>query len=82
MKLRVIPVKWLPCKRGTKLDFVPEWNSYQYHVNTPWADSDRGSTANMSNINGAVAQKRRQQHQESDGWKLQEDLEQRKEIYM
>ena len=34
-KLRVIPVKWLPCKRGTKLDFVPEWNSYRYHVNTP-----------------------------------------------
>ena len=23
----------LPCKRGTKLDFVPEWNSYRYHVN-------------------------------------------------
>ena len=35
MKLRVIPVKWLPCKRGTKLDFIPEWNSYRYHVNTP-----------------------------------------------
>ena len=35
MKLRIIPVKWLPCKCGTKLDFVPEWNSYQYHVNTP-----------------------------------------------
>ena len=34
-KLRVIPVKWLPCKRGTKFDFVPEWNSYRYHVNTP-----------------------------------------------
>ena len=23
MKRRVIPVKWLPCKHGTKLDFVP-----------------------------------------------------------
>ena len=34
-KLRVIPVKWLPCKCGTKLDFVPKWNSYRYHVNTP-----------------------------------------------
>ena len=35
MKLRVIPVKWLPCKRGTKLNFVPEWNSYRYHVKHP-----------------------------------------------
>ena len=34
-KLCVISVKWLPCKRGTKLDFVPKWNSYRYHVNTP-----------------------------------------------
>ena len=34
-KLRVIPVKWLPCKCGTKLDFVPDRNSYRYHVNTP-----------------------------------------------
>ena len=34
-KLCVTPVKWLPCKHGTKLDFVPEWNSYRYHVNTP-----------------------------------------------
>ena len=34
-KLCVIPVKWLPCKRGTKLDFVPECNLYRYHVNTP-----------------------------------------------
>ena len=43
-KLRVIPVKRLPCKRGTKLDFVPEWNSYRYHVNrTPlmWIESVR-----------------------------------------
>ena len=32
VKLRIIPVKWLPCERGTKLDFAPEWNSYGYHV--------------------------------------------------
>ena len=34
-KLHVIPVKWLPCKCGTKLDFVPDRNLYWYHVNTP-----------------------------------------------
>ena len=36
VELHAIPVKWLPCKCGTKLDFVPEWNSYRYHVNTPY----------------------------------------------
>ena len=35
MELRVILVQWIPCKRGTQLDFAPEWNSYRYHVNTP-----------------------------------------------
>ena len=30
MKLCVIPVKWLPRKHSTKLDFVLEWNSYWY----------------------------------------------------